>query len=166
MLFRTLAALVVFAVIGNRLPAQEDNVTINAGDQLVISMTGDLAKEYARLTCSQRGVVQSEGLQVQMFATIVQKLDRGRYRIEYSSHIIKVDGNPSRLVTLAAVVDATQIKSEAIPRNTPTYSSPADIQKGVKPTLTQKDQKLLRVDLSDLKNLKLRTWTLAEESGN
>jgi len=150
---------------GNAASAQEKILSINVGDLLFIQMTGDLAKEYARCTRSLKWNESPAGLQISTSATVAQKRDDGRFRIEHSSHI-KRDGNLARLVTLTAIVDSTKIASEVTPKNTPVYHSPADHQKGVKPTLTQKDQRTLRLELSELKGVKLRTWALAEEIGD
>jgi hypothetical protein len=127
-------------------------------------MTGDLAKEYARRTGSLKWNEAPAGLQISTSATVAQKRDDGRFRIEHFSHINRV-GNLARLVTLTAIVDSTKIASDVTPKNTPVYRSPADHQKSVKPTLTQKDQSALRLELSELKGVKLRTWALAEEIG-
>jgi len=156
MLVRTLTALVVVTVVGNSLFAHEDDTSANVGDHLFIRMTGDLAKEYSRHTGLLRNNEAPAGLRIEISATIVRELDNGRIRIEHSS-LIKRDGKQARLITLTA---------EITPKGTPIYASPAAHKKGTKPKLTTRDSNMLRLQLSDLKGLKLRTWTLAEEIGN
>ncbi len=165
MTLRLVVILGFLAVAGNALSAQENSSNVNVGDHLVIQMTGDLAKEYARRTDLLRQNESPTGLQISTTAIVAQELDDGRFRIEHSSHITR-DGNPARLVTLTAIVDSTKIATHVTPANTPVYRSPADHKKGVKPTLTRKESKTLRLKLSDLKGLKLRSWTLAEEIGD
>jgi hypothetical protein len=70
------------------------------------------------------------------------------------------------LITLTGIVDPKRIKFHVVPKNTPVYSSPKDEQNGVKPELTPKDHNEYRLDLSDLKGLKLQTWELKEEIGD
>ena len=164
MLVRTLAALVVVAVFGNGLFAHGDNASVKVGDHLFIRMTGDLAKEYARRTGLLRDNEAPDDVKVEISATIAQKLDNGRIRIEDSS-FIKRDGKQDRLITLTATVDRTKVTTDVTPKGTPIYASPAAHKNGTKPTLTTEDTNVLRLHLSDLKGLKLRTWTLAEEIG-
>ena len=166
MLARTLAALTALAVLGNGpLFAQQHVTSAKVGDHLVIRMTGDLAREYAQRTGSLGETKAPAGLEIETHATIAQTLDNGRIRIEHSSHI-KHDSKQDRLVTLTATVDRTKLTTNATRKGTPVYASPAAHRNGTKPRLTTEDTKMLRLQLSELKGLKLRTWTLAEEIGD
>lgn len=165
MLARTLAALAVVAVIENGLWAQQRDDAAKVGDHLVIRMTGDLAKQYTRCTGSLQENEAPAGLAIETIATIAQKLDDGRIRIEHSSRI-KGNGNQARLVTLTATIDSAKVTTDVTPKGTPIYASPAAHKSGTKPAMTSEDTKILRLQLSELKGLKLCMWTLAEEIGD
>lgn len=160
MVLRILAALTLILGIGNGLYAQQSHATAKVGDHLAIRMTGDLAKEYAQRTGSLRGNQAPTGFQIEISATIAQHLTDGRIRIEHTSHINR-DGGTTRLVALTATVDPTKITKDITPKGAPVYASP-----GAEPKLTTEITKTLRLKLSDLKGLKLRTWTLSEEIGD
>jgi hypothetical protein len=164
MLVRTIATLAVLALLGNSLTAQEHTTSLCVGDHLVIEMTGDVAKEYAR-RCGDASSASLEGLHISTTATIAQKLDDGRIRIEHFSNI-KREGNQARLVTLTGTVESAKITIDVTPKGTPVYASPIDQKNHKKPTLTTQDTQTPRLQLSNLKGLKLRTWTLAEETGD
>ncbi len=159
MLIRTLTTLAVLAVFGNESLLAQQNTATKVGEHLAIQMTGDLAVEYAKRTGSINKDKVPNGLEISTTATIVQKFKDGRIQIEHTSHIVR-DGEPVRLVTLTATVDSTKLTTDITPKGTEVYASP-----GAKPTLTTTETQRLRVTLSDLKALKLRTWTLAEELG-
>jgi hypothetical protein len=159
-MLRALAALTLVVVIGNGLLAQQNDATAKVGDHLFIQMTGDLAKEYAQRSGSLRINEVPDGLQIETSATIAQKLNDGRIRIEHTSHLNR-EGGTTRLVTLTATVDPTNITTDVTPKGTPVFASP-----GAKGKRTTEDTKTLRLKLSDLKGLKLRTWTLSEEIGD
>lgn len=156
---RVLAALALVVVIGSDLFAQQKISTAKVGDLIAIKMTGELAKEYARRTGSLEANEIPDGLEIETMATIAQQFDDGRIRIEHSSQI-KTKGKAIRLVTLTATVDSSKVATDVTPKGTPISASP-----GAKPSLTTADTKTLRLKLSDLKGLKLRTWMLSEEIG-
>jgi hypothetical protein len=130
------------------------------GDQIAVNMTGDLAREYAKATGIERSMKQFAGLKIETMATVEQRLTDGRIRIEHSSQV-KQDGKAARLVTLTATIAASKVTTEVMPKGTKVYTSPGSKDKGVSTTQTA----MLRTTLSDLKGLKLRTWTLASEIG-
>ncbi len=107
MLMRTLAALAALAVIGNGSIFAQQNTSTKVGDHLVIQMTGDLAVEYAKRTGSINKDKVPPGLEISTTATIAQKLENGRIRVEHTLHIVR-DGEPVRLVTLTATVDSSK----------------------------------------------------------
>lgn len=157
MVVRIVSALVLVAAIQNGLAAQQKVETAKVGDIVQITMSGDLAKEFAQRLGAKPQVVTADGLEMQTSATVVQQLDGGRLRIEHQSHVID-ERKPSRLITLTGNVDSTRITTHVTPKGSLVYSSP-----GATPVKTTDDMKSLRLELSSLKGLKLRTWTLAEE---
>ncbi len=154
---RTIAAVAFIALAGRALHAWASSPNVNVGDHLAIRMTGDLAREYARRTGSLRQNEVPTGLQISTTAAVEQVRDDGKIRIEHSSSIMR-NGKPARLVTLTAIVHPAKITTHVTPENTPIYRSPADYQRGVKPTVTRKVSEIRRLDLSDLRGLKLRVW--------
>lgn len=160
MLMQRLAALAVLAVIGNSSLIAQQNASTNVGDHLMIQMTGDLAVEYAKRTGSINKDKVPPGLHISISATIAQKLKDGRLRVEHTSHIVRAD-EPFQLVTLTGIVDSATLTTDIRPKGTEVSTSP-----DAKPTLTTAETQTLRLTLSDLKGLKLRTWTLAEELGD
>lgn len=159
MVARLLAAFTLVIAIGNELCAQQDQVEVQVGDHLAITLTGDLAKEYAQRTGLLPDGEASDGIQIETTATIAQELDDGRIRIEHTSHVNR-NGEQARLVTLTATVDPAKITSAVTPKGTRIFASP-----GSKPILTSEEMRTLRLQLSDLKGLHLRTWTLSDEIG-
>ena len=157
-------ALIVAAILCNSLFAHEVGAAAKAGDHVFLRMTGDVAREYARLTGTipENGV--PAGLEIETTATITQVLEDGQLRIEHSSNVIQ-NGRRARLITLTGTVDRDEVVTDVTPKGTPVYSSPEDHNKGSKPTATNKDAKSLRLQLSGLKGLRLRSWSLVEEIG-
>jgi TRAP-type mannitol/chloroaromatic compound transport system substrate-binding protein len=140
--------------------AQVRDKTIMEGDQIAVSMTGDLAKEYAKATGVVRDIKQVDGLTIKTMATVEQRLTNGQIRIEHSSQVNQVGKTP-RLVTLTATIATSKVTSEVTPTGTKVFASPGSKDKGI----TTNQSEMLRTSLSDLKGLKLRTWTLATEVG-
>jgi len=164
MMARVLAVFLVVAVFGNGPLFSQEDASAKVGDLLFVRMTGDLAKEYAQRSGSLRENEAPAGLEISTSATIAQTLDNGRIRIEHWSQI-KRDGKQDRLLTLTAIVDRTKITTDVTRKGTPVYASPAAHKNGAKPSLTTEDANVLRLQLSDLTGLKLRTWTLESEIG-
>lgn len=156
--------LIVATILGNSLFAHEVGAAPKAGDHLFLRMTGDVAKEYARLTGAFPENGAPAGLEIETSATVTQALADRPIRIEHTSHIIR-DGKRVRLVTLTGKIDRKEVTTEVTPKGTPVYASPEDYEKGSKPTATNKDTKSLRLQLSNLKGLRLRSWALTEEIG-
>ena len=122
-------------------------------------MTGDLAAEYARLTGSLDAIGKVPlGLEVSTIGQVSQRLGHGAYRIESSTSISK---DKPRLVTIMATVDAGRIKSITTPKGR-AYPSPNALEKGV----DVEEGQQLRVELSNLKGVRLRRWSLTEEVGD
>jgi hypothetical protein len=159
-----IAVLSVFSI--GRLFAQESHTPARVGDLLVVRMTGDVAKEYATRTGMPKlENLDPSGLSISIPVTIAQRRPDGKYRLECSSTVETEKCKP-HMLTLTAIIDPKQLKSTTTPKNTPVYASPADAKNGKQPTLTETEEKILHVELSDLHNTKLRTWALVDEVGN
>jgi hypothetical protein len=161
MVAKTAAVLAIAAAFAGTLVAVEDKASVKVGDLIVLEMTGELAVEYSRRVGTLNpGEDAPSGLSITTMATVDQQLENGQLRIEHSRRCVDRDNKP-RLVTLTAIVDATQITEYVIPRG-PAQRSPSDPQQ----TQIDEDKRGVRVELSDLKRLKLRTWSLTEEIGD
>ena len=110
-------------------------------------MSGDLAVEYGKRTGTiSKGQVPSD-LRISVIATIAQQLNGDRIRIEHTSHIVR-NGKPDRLVTLTATVESTQLVTDPTPKGTAVFASPAKGNDGRKGTVTTKETRTLRLELS------------------
>jgi hypothetical protein len=153
MMVRVFVALMLVVGIGNHVFAEQKDAAVKIGDLVVVTMKGDLAKEYLRSVSHE---TTARGVEVQVIAHIAQRLEDGRIRIECSMSGDKA----TRLVTLTATIDSSKVTTVIIPKGTEVYASPE-----AKPKLTTEESKDLRLELSDLKGVKLRTWTLSKEIG-
>lgn len=169
MVLRTLAAFVLVILLIKELPAQQVrsqqiDTAAKVGDHLVLRMTGDLAKEYAKCRGEYSDGKFPSGLQIDTIATIEQELDGGQIRIEHSMPV-RENGAKTRLVTLSAVIDSSTLKTSTTNKGTDVYSSPGASKSGEKPTVTETDKKLSTLELKTLKGVKLRNWKLESEIG-
>jgi hypothetical protein len=160
MTIRSFAPLALGLLFNCAALAQLRETTIMEGDQIAVNMTGDLAREYAKATGIKRDMKRIDGLTIETMATVEQRLANGRIRIEHSSQVNQ-DGKAARLVTLTAIVSRSKVTNEVTPKGTKVYASPGSKDGKV----TTEQTEMLRTSLSDLKGLKLRTWTLASEIG-
>ena len=165
MLVRPPCVAVLLLVFAATLSAEEKVATPKVGDNVVVEMTGEFAKEYGiRAGMDKRTVLNAKGLSIETTATVEQRLADGGYRIEHRAPIENGKGKP-RMVTLTAIVEPEQIKSAITPANTAIYASPDDAKKGGKPFVTKKDETSLRIELSTFREAKLRTWEMIDEAG-
>ena len=164
MIARTLTILAVLAAIGHGPLFAQQNEPAMVGDQIVIQLAEDLAAEYGKRTGAIKSDQASPGLQIETTATVAQQLHGDRIRVEHTSPIVR-DGQPTRLVTLTATVKSTRLRTIVTPKGTAVVASPAEHKKGAKPIQTTTETKTRRLPLSDLEEVKLRTWTFAEELG-
>lgn len=163
MLLRTLAAFSVISLATTSSPAEERMVTAKVGDTVLVSMTGDVAKEYVRLNHGVNGVqIEADKIILETTAVVAQRLDDGCFRIDHFSQT-QVKGKPLCLVTFSTVVNAAQIKMELVPEDTPVFSAPSEV---VKAKFTTAGQINFRLSLSTVKGVTLRSWKLDEEVGN
>jgi hypothetical protein len=150
-----LSFLLLFPAIA---AAESRQPTLVEGDQIAITLSGDLAREYAKAIGD--GPAAAEGLRIETMATLEQRLADGRIRIEHSSQINQA-GKAPRLVTLSATIARSSVVTEVSPKGTKVYASPNSKDA----VITTKESAMHRATLSDLKGLKLRTWTLSSEIG-
>lgn len=157
---------VSFLLFALTLSAEDKVATPKVGDSLGVKMTGELAKEYAtRSGLYKPGSIRNaNGFRFETLATVAQRLPDGSYRIEHSM-IYENGGSKPRMMTLRVIVQPTQIKSMVTPAKTALYSSPGDVKKGIKPFVTTKDHTGFYIELSNLREAKLRTWEMVEEVG-
>lgn len=165
MFMRTFAALILVLGIGNGLHAQLKSTTANVGDHLEIRMSGDLARKYVRSifpSLKDDYLVNNGtlGSIVIVRAAITQQLDDGRIRIEHTSPL-PLGLKKKRLVTLTATITPAEIGTKVTPKGT-LVRAIGSLEE-LRPTTESTETLELR--LSDLSKVKLRSWTLAEETG-
>jgi hypothetical protein len=166
MFARVTLVIIVLIFSSGDLSAQEKHTAARVGELVVLKMSGKAAEEYAtRSGMPKKGNLDLSRLSISTTGTIAQHRADGKYRIECSSAVENSKNTP-RMLTLTAIVDPTQLKSEITPKATAVYASPADAKSGKPPKLTESAGKLLHVEFSDLENIKLRTWALVDEVGN
>jgi hypothetical protein len=166
MLTKMLAALVLMVSFASTAIAVDEPANIRVGDLVALRMSGKLAEEYSR----RIGVLQPDqkpqpGMQLETTGTVCQVLDNGQIRIECSLPTADHD-KKQNLITLTALVDAKEIRPDSTPKGTPLYSSPGDQRNGIKPVRVDHEVRGLKLELSDLKHIKLKTWILADEIGD
>ena len=165
MIVRSLVTLTILAALGNGpLIAQQDEA-VEVGPIIALQMTGELAAEYLKQTRPKEDGQVPPGLIIETTAILAQQLNDGRIRVEHTSHTA-CDSETPRLVTLTATVEPSKLTTDVIPKGAGLYSSPADHKSGSKPTMKTKQTKSWRLMLSNLKGVKLRTWTLTKELGD
>ena len=156
MLARPFLALAALAVLTPALFANPNGKSIKTGDEVAITLTGDAAQKYAERIMPRAPA----DLELSVMGTVTRIGADGRARIEHSASV-KRAGQVDRLVTLVAEIDEGQLAPRTIPAGTPVFSSPVDSE----PTSTKENAEILTLQISDMKGVKLRIWTLAEEIG-
>lgn len=159
MTIRAMAVLALTSLCGTDLLAQQ-NVPGN-GERIALQLTGDLAKEYGRCTGILEEAPNTPGLRLEIEATVAPTLADGQLRIEHS-YPIRENGKQARLVTLTATVAPDRMIRTVIPKGTLVFASPWD---RMRPSVTTAKTRAFRVELSNLKGVTLRTWSLVEEIG-
>ena len=175
MVIRSLAAFMLGILFASGLSAQQHETAAKPGSHVIITMTGELAKEYAKRTGSYADGKFAPGLRIQTIAVIDSIFEDGQLRIEHSAEVgprelipseglepkaYRLTGSPTKLVTLSGTIDAKRITTNDLPVDTLQSKDPNS-----KPEPSIAESKMFRLELSDLKGLKLRTWTLSEETG-
>jgi hypothetical protein len=134
---------------------------------IVLNMSGDLAREYARMTGAIDGNATRGGRIISTTAVIVSPLGHNKVQIQHSAQF-KTEAGPDRLVTLTATVNKTAMQSlvrTVFVGDFTFSSSPADSVSGESPTVTARHLSIPLLSLDDPKHVKLRSWTLESETG-
>lgn len=159
---RVFAIVVLVVALENGVIGQENKVSPKVGDQVILNMTGELAKEYGKRTrVTREGAPFSN---VETPGTIEKVLEDGRIRIEHSTPVY-TESNLTGMVTLTVTVESAKLATRTVPNGTQIYASPAAYTKAALPVLSRQDATMRTLHLSELKGLKLRSWTLSEEIG-
>jgi hypothetical protein len=168
-------AFIAFAGAGGKVHAAGAAATVKVGDNVPLQMTGELAKKYARRMGTTREANAVNGIQVETTVTIAQKLDDGRFRVEHMLTILR-DGEKDRLLTLTGTVDSSNFTTDlvinptVIKRPVVTFSKAptgAVIARNLDiNTAHLETRNIVRLKLSGLKGLELRTWSISDEVGN
>ena len=163
MFARSIAGLVIALLVSGTAAAEEHAKRFRVGDLIDLSMTGEVAAEYSRLagTLGPVGTLRA-GLKISTSARVSQVLENGHYRVEASTLHSKDQDKP-RLLTLAATIDPGRIDSQTVRSKGWIYPSPNDLDNGV---YVDQETEQHRVELSSLKDVKLRLWSLSEEVGD
>ncbi len=158
-LFFVAITVLCFSQFTTVLPAkQTTNLQVSIGTNVILELTGDVAKHYHRLQTQQLST--PAGIQISTSAQVVQKLRNNQYRLEHSLTINSKSDAP-RMVTLTALVNADAFTHRIVPANTEVRASPSD----VKPGKTKKQTTLSVVKLDELKGVKIRGWKLDSQAG-
>ncbi|TWU11436.1 hypothetical protein CA54_02430 [Symmachiella macrocystis] len=158
-LFFAAVIALCFSPFTSVFPAkQTPNPPVTVGANVILEITGDVAKHYHRLQTRQSST--PSGIQISTSAQVVQKLKTGQYRLEHSL-TINTKSDAPRMVTLTALVNADAIKHRIVPANTEIRASPSD----PKPVKTRKQTTWSVVKLDDLKGVKIRGWKLDHKVG-
>lgn len=111
------------------------------------------------------GANQSPGArhELQMPAQVAQVLEDGRVRVESSLPLPK-DGQGERMLTVSATLNRDQITRRVTPAGSEVYVS-ASPTGNVQSTRLAEETRSIDARVSELKQLKLRSWRLVEEAG-
>jgi len=156
--FAAITALCFFQFTADLPAKQTTNPPVSIGANVILEITGDVAKHYHRLQTRQSST--PSGIQISTSAQVVQKLKTGQYRLEHSLTINSKSDAP-RMVTLTALVNADAFTHCVVPANTEVRASPSD----PKPVKTKNQTTLSVVKLDDLKGVKIRGWKLDHQVG-
>ncbi len=162
MLHKTLYLTITAFILSATLVIANDKPSLDIGTTVFLSMTGDLAQKYSQQKLQiPKDQKSPRGLMIATSARIVQKLKDGRFRIESVSRPDERSKQPL-LITLTATVKRDAIKESQTPAGTLVYSSPLDKN----PVATTKPTTSYRIQLNNLKGVKLQTWKLQSEIGD
>ena len=175
MLVRSLSIFLLGVLLARGLLAQQHGTTVKPGSSVFVTMTGELAKEYAKRTGLYADGKFPSGFRVETIAVIEQVLNDGQLLIEHSVEVgprelvkssgsepksNRLTGSPTKLLTLSGTIDTKRVKAESLPVATLQSNDPNS-----KPESSIAESGSLRLELADLKGLRLRIWTLSEEIG-
>lgn len=155
--------LITLAFSPAALLGQEGRVEKYQGS-VTLNLTGELAHQYSQLVRPSGLKNPASGIHVSTSAVVAQHFEDGRVRLEHFMPVM-TDDQQTGLVTLTATVDARLMQVREAPAGVATFASPASHQRGEKPQFTTKTSHERIVELSELKGVKLRSWTLRSEAG-
>ncbi|TWU58992.1 Serine/threonine-protein kinase PrkC [Rubripirellula tenax] len=144
------ADMVAGSIVTSQTEGKDD--TPSVGSLILLKLTGDVAREYARETGQLRhDETPPEGMEIETTAEVAQRLSDGRLRIEHLS--------PPRVVftdnwytMLLATVQPSAISRETTPRGTVVSASPgAAIE-----SMTNDESQPFRLTLSDLDDVVMK----------
>ena len=149
---RTLAVFLLGFAITTILSAEEKNLTLKAGDRIMIVQKGDLLKKINEVIDSY---CPTHRFNMKYDTRVTHVLKNGRYRI-YGWTEIQEAGKSPMLLTISTVIEASEVKPSIADSD-----DPADI--GLKEVLGERNKNEVRVELSDVAKVQLRSWKLDEE---
>ncbi len=153
----TVVAVVLFATLAHA----NETTSLGVGTTVFLTMTGELAEKYSQqVGALPKNRKPPSGLAVSTSARIVQKLKDGQFRLESVSRPIE-RSKQTLLITLSVTVKRGAITKSQTRAGTQVYSSPR-VQHAV---TTTKPITSYRIQLSNLKGVRLRTWKLQSELG-
>lgn len=173
MFTRTITALVAVLMLpSGNVFSQQPTVfcqpsTWKQTGSIVLEITGELAREYAQVSGSMDGNENLGGFSISTTAVISQRLQNDQVRIDHIAQVTK-EGRPDRLVTLTATVDKTAMRSfvRTVFEGEFTFSDSPDAKEfGESPTVSARHLSTTLLSLTELKGVKLRSWTLESEIG-
>jgi hypothetical protein len=166
----TLAAVVVLLtgnVYSQRPTIFSQQSTERQPAIIALNMSGDLAREYARIAGPTENNETLDAHKISTTAFIAERLGNDQVRIEHSAQF-KREGKPDRLVTLTGTVDTSTIRSlvrTVLEPNAISFSnnSTAPKETGVSPAVKATHLSVRFLSLTDLTGIRLRSWTLESE---
>jgi hypothetical protein len=173
MFIRTVMTLAVAMVllVGN-VNSEQPTVFANQSTEeqyrvLLLSLSGDLAEEYAQIVGSVAGIKTRAVRDISTTAFIAERLENNRLRIEHTTQF-SGQGTPDRLVTLSATIDASQVKSlvRTVYEGSFSFADPTgEYATGESPAVKARHLSVPLLSLTDLTGVQLRSWTLESEVG-
>jgi hypothetical protein len=160
MVAKTLCLVTLSILLSQPAHAQLETRPPAVGDTVFIGMRGEAARAY--FAAISRPEPRGGDGTVEMPATIKARDSDGKYRIENETPLQTAD--KPRMVTVTAIVSPADITADVTPKGTLVAADPVSYQNGNR-VRTIADARNLRIELTDLHNVKLRTWELVKEVG-
>ncbi|MCA9193016.1 MAG: hypothetical protein KDB03_14675 [Planctomycetales bacterium] len=171
MLTRTLTILVALMVLSNGYLFSQEPTRFSREKQtrvITLEMSGELAKEYIKITGPIDGDEITGNFNITRTAFIADHLENDQVRIEHSAHVAS-EGSQYRLVTLTATVDEKNLRSlvrTVLVGDFAFSDSPDANESGKSPIMSTRHISATQLSLTELKGVKLRSWTLESEIGD
>jgi len=163
MFHKTLCVAISAFLLTSISASANDKPSLGVGTTVFLELTGDLALKYCQLMphFPKDNLRPELGISVSVSAQIVQNREDGTFRLEYVSPIFKNQKEPT-LLTLTASLKSESLVVTQIPKGRLVSSSPADLF----PVATSEIAESVRMQLSDVDDVKLRTWKVQSEIGD